>query len=256
VYVANGDINTVQCFDYSTGTSCANFPKALSNLDLLYSVNPDPDRPTCIWVNSDNGTDQIQNFDAYTGGVCGQGPLRVLTSQVIVDEQMCLPTSWNSLQITLPKRSAYTSGTVQFQNVDGDTIAGVPTQTLDNTGSINLKPLTKLAGGTLPQFVITLQNPPANLTEVDVKLTWTAQYSAACLKTGVTAATTTTTTTSTTTAPTSTTIPGVTTPHTGEPWAGSAPFELGLLAVGFGLIGFGEKRRRRSQRRGTAKTTS
>jgi hypothetical protein len=257
VYVPNGNINTVQCFDYSTGASCTNFPKALTNLDLLYTVNPDPDRPTCIWVNSDNGADQIQDFDAYTGGQCGQGPLRVLTSQVVVDEQMCLPTSWDSLQITAPKRSAYTSGTVEFQNVDGDTIPGVPTQTLDNTGSINLKPLTKLAGGVLPQFVITLVNPPVNLTEVDVKLTWTAQYSQACLKTGVTAATTTTTTTSTTTTtvPTSTTIPGVTTPHTGEPWAGAAPFELGLLAVGLGLIGFGENRRRRSRRR-SAKTTS
>ena len=60
----------------------------------LYTVNPDPQRPTCIWVNSDNGTAQIQNFDAYTSGPCGQGDVRVLGSQFVVNQAACTPNTY------------------------------------------------------------------------------------------------------------------------------------------------------------------
>jgi len=243
VYVPNGDSNAVDCFDYSTGASCTHFPKALSGLELLYSVNPDPYRPTCIWINSDDGPDQIQNFDAFTGGPCGRGPIRVLTSSIVVPTSVCAPISWDSLQILSPARSAYTSGSVAFQNVDGTAIPGLPTETLNATGSVDLSKLTALTQHGLPQYVITLVNPPVNLSEVEVQLTWTAQYSATCLTSGITAATTTTQAVTTTTA-----ISGVTTPHTGEPWAGSAPIELGALATGLGLLGVGQLQRRRGRR--------
>ncbi|MGA2163213.1 MAG: S8 family serine peptidase [Solirubrobacteraceae bacterium] len=71
VYVPNANQNGVDCYDYSTGTSCENYPLYLSGLGLLYTVNRDPERPECIWVNSDNGEAQIQNFEASTGaGTC------------------------------------------------------------------------------------------------------------------------------------------------------------------------------------------
>jgi hypothetical protein len=70
VYVPNGNEDTVDCYDYGTSDVCANFPKTFGNLGLLYTVNTDPERPRCIWVNSDDGSGQIQNFDAYTGGAC------------------------------------------------------------------------------------------------------------------------------------------------------------------------------------------
>jgi hypothetical protein len=70
VYVPNGDYDQVDCYNYDTSERCPNFPKSFENLDLLYTVNADPERPHCIWVNSDNGSGQIQNFDAYTGRVC------------------------------------------------------------------------------------------------------------------------------------------------------------------------------------------
>ena len=52
------------------GASMRQLPEVLADLSLLYTVNPDPQRPRCIWVNSDGGGGQIQNFDAYTGGHC------------------------------------------------------------------------------------------------------------------------------------------------------------------------------------------
>ena len=91
VYVPDGNTDHVDCYDYVASASCANFPKQLLNLGLLYTVNPDPQRPTCIWVNSDDGSAQIQNFDAYTGGACGQGPIRVLAAEHRAPEQHLHP---------------------------------------------------------------------------------------------------------------------------------------------------------------------
>jgi hypothetical protein len=38
----------------------------------------------------------------------------------------------------------------------------------------------------------------------------------------------------------------VTTVQTGEPWAGSKPYEAGLIALGVTLIALGERKRRRA----------
>ena len=79
---------------------------------------PTRQRPSCIWVNADNGSAQIQNFDAYTGGACGKGPIRVLASSIVVPRSECRPTRYASLQVTSPARGTYTGGTVTF--VDGN----------------------------------------------------------------------------------------------------------------------------------------
>jgi hypothetical protein len=185
VYLANGNSNSVDCFDYSTGASCPSFPKLLTNLDLPYTVNADPQRPTCIWVNSDSGADEIQNFDAYTGGACGQGPVRVLAAGIVAPYEQCIPANYTSIQVTAPARSSYSSGTVQFENFDGQAITSIPTQNLDATGSVNLAPLDLTSASPLPQFLITL-NGAGSVTEVDVTLTWTGTYSADCVSGGQT----------------------------------------------------------------------
>ncbi len=180
VYVANANTDQVDCYDYSAQAQCANFPKSFLNLGLLYTVNTDPQRPTCIWVNSDDGADQIQNFDAYTGGACGTGPTRVLAASLVAPFNECLPSNYTGLQVLVPTPSQYSSGSVQFLDFDGNPIPGIPSQNLDATGSINLTPFNLATASPLPQFLITLNganNPP----EVDVKLTWVGQYSPNCL---------------------------------------------------------------------------
>ncbi|HET6965920.1 MAG TPA: hypothetical protein VFH58_14190, partial [Acidimicrobiales bacterium] len=129
-YIADGSHNQVECYDYSTNASCTNFPHALANQDLTYSVNSDPQRPSCIWTNADNGSAQIQNFDAYTGGACGSGSLRVISSAIVVPLVQCQPANFTSLTIVSPAPSVYGGGTVQFQDNDGVPIAGIPTQNL------------------------------------------------------------------------------------------------------------------------------
>jgi hypothetical protein len=179
--------NDVACFDYSTGASCAGFPKYFNNLDLLYTVNLDPQRPTCVWVNSDNGSQQIQDFDAFGGSGCGEGAIRVLASQFVVPSSKCVPASYQSLQITDPAASTYdTSGSpsgssITFEDADGNPIPGVPTEYLDSTGSVGLAGLSLNGPLGLPQFLISLVNPTSPITSVTVKLTWTAAYDPSCV---------------------------------------------------------------------------
>ncbi len=185
VYQPDPQSNQVHCYDYSQQAGCANFPKGFQNLSLLYTANPDPYRPACIWVNADNGSAQIQNFDAFSGGPCGQGAIRVLSSSVVVANNECIPTSWTSLQVLSPARDTYTSGTVDFQDQSGNAIPGFPQHTLDATGTADLTDLQLSTKTALPQFLITL-NGAGDVGQVQVKLTWTGTPSQDCVGGGVT----------------------------------------------------------------------
>ena len=184
VYVPNGSSDSVTCYDASTESSCANFPKALPNLGLLYTVNADSARPTCIWVNSDNGSSQIQNFDAYTGGPCGEGAIRVLASSFVVNSSLCVPTSYSSLLVQQPPPTSYSSGTVVFEDADANPIAGVPTEPLDATGTVDLAGLDLSTAFGLPQFLITLLGAQSTPTSVVVELTWTGVNDPSCVPSG------------------------------------------------------------------------
>lgn len=182
VYIPNGfyagDQGAVECYDYSTGSGCAGFPKTFPGLFFLYTVNADPQRPTCLWVNADSGSSQIQNFDAYTGGSCGSGVTRVLTSQFIVPQQACYPSTYQSLQVVSPAPGTYTSGTVQFADGGGNPISSIPAVSLDSNGVADLSGLNLSTVNGLPQYLISLTG--ASTQQLQVKLTWTAQYDPAC----------------------------------------------------------------------------
>jgi Cutinase len=184
VYVPNGNANQVECFSWATGSGCPNFPKSFDNLGYLYTVNPDPARPTCLWVNADNGGSQIQNFDAYTGGACGQGPIRVLASSFVVATDLCKPAAYTSLQVTEPPRSGYDSGSIAFQDADAQQIPNVNDATLDGTGTATLTGTNLSTVLGLPQFLITLVGPHQPVGQVGVTLTWTGTDDPSCVKPG------------------------------------------------------------------------
>lgn len=191
VYVPEFFTN-VDCYDYSTGHSCVNFPRALPNMNNIYTVTVDPQRPTCLWANSNGGGAQIQNFDAFSAGNCG---LRVLASQFIVNKQECFPVSYQSLQVNSPARSSYSDGNVQVEDSDGNPIGSAVA--LDSNGTADL---TTVNGGNLnqnglPQFLITLNGETGNPANLTATLTYTAPYDPNCAMSGVTPTPTDTTTT-------------------------------------------------------------
>jgi hypothetical protein len=196
VYVPNGNLdNQVQCYDYSTAAGCPGYPRAFPNLSYIYSLGRDPQRPACLWTNADSGSFQIQNFDAFTGGACGRGAIRVLASQFIVPQDECNPASYTALQVLAPARSEYSSATVEFLNGAGNPI-GLPLEPLDASGSVSLVGLELNTATGLPQFLITLEGAAVELGAVEVRLTWNSEFNPECVGpgTGVTKEPTTLTT--------------------------------------------------------------
>jgi lysophospholipase L1-like esterase len=179
-YVPNGNQDQVQCYNFLTQASCAGFPRGFSNLGYLYTVNKDPQRPTCVWVNADNGAGQIQNFDAYTGGACGEGPIRVLASSIVVDSPECTPTTYTSLTVLEPTRDRYSSGSVAFEDGDATPIPGVEEVQLDGSGNADLTGLELNTDAGLPQFLITLLDPVGTPGSVTVRLTWVGKDDPSC----------------------------------------------------------------------------
>lgn len=183
LYVATGSRDQVGCYDFSRSAQCSGFPKSTPGAGYLYTVNRDPQRPDCIWVNADYGASQIQNFDAFGGGACGRGPVRVLASSIVVPTDECRPASYRKLQVLDPARARYTSATVSFLDGGGQPIPGAADRAVDNTGSVDLTgvPLDSSVG--LPQFLITFEGA-GEPSEVVVRLVWTAPYNSSCVKPG------------------------------------------------------------------------
>ena len=182
VYVPNGNLNEVDCYNAATDASCAGFPKEFPNLSLLYTVNPDPARPACLWVNADSG-DQINNFDAFTGGGCGQGAIRVLGSSFVVPQDACVPGSYVSLQVLNPPRAAYASGSIKFLDGDANQLP-IADRAVDGTGTVDLTGLNLNSSAGLPQFLISLTGiQPSSVT---LRLTWQGQRDPACAPPGTT----------------------------------------------------------------------
>jgi hypothetical protein len=185
VYVPNWSTNAVDCFNFTTDLSCTNFPKPFSNLFDLYTVNVDPYRPSCLWVNSDHGSQQIQNFDVVSGSTCAPGPIRFAASTAVATtNSTCTPQSYDSIQLTSPAHSTYTSGTVQFANAQG-ALLPIAAQPINQFGVASLAGLN-FSSDPQPQFVVTLNGFTGSETTVSMKLSWNATFAAACYSDGQT----------------------------------------------------------------------
>lgn len=180
IYVPSGTTDTVACYDYATEATCQNFPHAVPGASYMYTVNPDPQRPTCIWVNADNGPAQIQNFDAFGGVGCGEGPIRVLASSIVVNSPECTPTTYSSLAVLEPTRTQYGSGFVAFEDGSGQPLPGVGDVSINDAGVADLRGLDLNTAAGLPHFLITLTDPVGTPGSVTVRLTWTGEEASAC----------------------------------------------------------------------------
>lgn len=171
----------VNCYDFFNGKGCDGYPRVFSGADLLYTVNPDPQRPTCLWINSNDGDSQIQNFDAFDPTKpCDNGTIRLPGSFFVVDTPECTPGSYTSLQVTDPPRSAYVDGSLTFADTSGNPLSAEPLA-IDSTGTVSLAGINLNTDAGLPQFLLTLnRGDSAAPTSVTLKLTWTGNFDPAC----------------------------------------------------------------------------
>jgi hypothetical protein len=181
VYVPDGNSDQVLCFDAAINASCMGFPVSFPNLGLLYTVSTDPYLPGCLWVNSDDGSEQIQNFDAATGGACDQNSVAYQTSNVIASSTACIPRNFNQLRVLAPSNAVSASATLTVETQSGASIPNQPTVVEDSTGAFSLLKLKIPPADGLPELVIHFNSTTQIRRDVQVELSWTGSTSQACL---------------------------------------------------------------------------
>ncbi|MDF1693644.1 MAG: Ig-like domain-containing protein [Zhongshania sp.] len=179
VYIVSGIDDAAHCYDFNSQAECTGFPLPLTGSGYVYTINPDPQRPQCLWSNADYGASQIQNFDAFSGGACGDGPIRVLASSIVPPDIECTPLEYSRLQVLNPSPNGYQEGSVAFRDASGNPIPGISDMALDETGGVDLTGLDLNTNG-LPQFLITLNDPVDPIGEVTIELTWVGENLAQC----------------------------------------------------------------------------
>ncbi len=117
-----GSIGIISCLDYSTETPILCGFLELPDTSFIYSLNRDPHRPTCVWINADGGDAQITNFDVLTMEQGCSGSLRTSLLQLSTKAEGCDVASWDSVEITSPSNWSSASITVLDQN--GEVLPG------------------------------------------------------------------------------------------------------------------------------------
>jgi outer membrane protein OmpA-like peptidoglycan-associated protein len=183
VLLAFQSTRQIYCYDFATNAACTTtsgtYPITLSNVNTVYTVNADPERPTCVWTNADNGVDQIQNFDALTGGSCAAAPVRIFASSFVEPYQACLPTAFTSISLTAGNFLTSPAPTLSFTNGNGVVIDGPynfnvsgATPSIDLTSLSYTTPIDLSTQNALPQFVLNLAPGTGGLGTVTVQVSW------------------------------------------------------------------------------------
>lgn len=175
----------VTCFDWGTDEPCVGFARAWdkSDVELIYTVRPTPGNPTCLWINSDKGNTQITNFDAYTGGPCGEGGTRILMRSFVEPVDSCLPTKYLSLELLAPVPGDGQGGdwTVTFQDEDGQPLAGLADLPIVD-GMVDLSSFGLLTASGLPQMLVDL--PGVQTESIEMTILWEGPYYDDCVAGG------------------------------------------------------------------------
>jgi len=175
----------VSCYNFKTHANCAGFASGLtlSNLGTIYTVTSDPQIPTCIFVNSDNGANQIQDFDALSGGSCGNAPVQVKATDFI--NNGCTPTGIGNLVINSAVGGTVSSAIINYvdANYDPLTNVGNPYPMAGNPLAANLSsansgifPTTLTS---IPPLAMTLTKT-AGVTSITYTVQWLGDNSSAC----------------------------------------------------------------------------
>ncbi|MEN9692712.1 MAG: hypothetical protein RLZZ330_356, partial [Actinomycetota bacterium] len=177
----------IKCFDFASNSACAGFSNELTEMNIPYTLFQDPNNPTCIWANGDSGTGQTQNFDAYSGGTCGESGSRILASSYIEGGSTCAPTSYGTLTINSP--TDYATAKVTLVDASGQTL-GIAQQTFNGSREVDLSGLTiPHTAGHLPQFIVELKDGNGDLinSAIEMSLSWEGSYDSSCVANGQTA---------------------------------------------------------------------
>ena len=152
---------SLSCFDFSAGdtaTACSGFSAKHWNT-YLYDVRVDPQNPSCLWTNADNGI--IRNLDAITGTLgCSQNAVITLQASQFAPRYSCSSdvgiSTWTNIKITDLVGAADINSTGQIKltvrNALGEIVTDWKDKPITLGSELSMSALSVAMSGSRPTF--------------------------------------------------------------------------------------------------------
>jgi hypothetical protein len=151
-YVVNE--TSMYCFNFATEAACTGF--TANHWALLYDVRVDPQNPSCLWTNSDEGA--IRNLDALTGTLgCSLNAVITLQPSQFAPRYSCSTdvgiSSWSDIKIqTLVGAVGVGTITMTVRNALGEIVSGWNSVPITANSELSMSGLSVALSGSRPTF--------------------------------------------------------------------------------------------------------
>jgi outer membrane protein OmpA-like peptidoglycan-associated protein len=160
------------CFDYTTNAACAGFTSP--NWGQLYSIFVDPENPSCLWTNSDEG--QIKNLDAVTGALgCSSNPVITLQPSQFAPRYACSTSQgidqWGVLKISqLAGGGSASAIRVTVRDANGNAVSGYTNRSVALNTDLDLSGMNVDLSGSRPTFSFAFSGITGSITSATIAL--------------------------------------------------------------------------------------
>ena len=164
--------STMACFDYATNARCTGFTSP--NWGQLYSIFVDPENPSCLWTNSDEG--QIKNLDAVTGALgCSSNPVITLQPSQFAPRYACSTAQgidqWGVLKISqLVGGGSASAIRVTVRDANGNAVVGYTSRTVALNADLDLSGMNIDLSGSRPTFSFAFSGITGSITSATIAL--------------------------------------------------------------------------------------
>lgn len=176
---SEGSVNSIACFDFSTGAACTGFtpPSAPYITNVVYTVDEPSDLPGCLWWSGNEG--RLQAFQADSGTL-GCDPLS--QTSITVTPTSCSPlddVSYTTL--SLPGLPAGLTATVHVYDKAGRLLPNGQGQVLSGTDTVDLSDIPVTGDTAALTAVVDVTSPAMVDLSAAVRIGWDAAGLDVCL---------------------------------------------------------------------------
>lgn len=168
----SSNLGSMACFDYSTNQACSGFSSP--SWGQLYSIFVDPENPSCLWTNSDEGA--LKNLDAVTGSLgCSSNPVITLQPSQFAPRYACSTAQgidqWGILRISqLAGGGSASSIKLTVRDANGTAVTGFTNRTVALNTDLDMTAMNIELSGSRPTFSFAFTGISGSITSATIAL--------------------------------------------------------------------------------------
>lgn len=162
--------SVVRCFDFATQAACANFTSP--SFALLYQIIPDPENPSCLWTNSNDG--RIKNFEALSGALgCTANPVITLQPSQFAPRYACSNDQgidqWRIVKISsLVGGGTASSIALTVRDPQGNSVSGFTNRVVTLGQDLDMTAMNIALSGSRPTFSFAFTGISGSITSATI----------------------------------------------------------------------------------------